>query len=53
MLDLLARYALTDNVAVSANVKNVTSAKYLGALNYDQGFYSAPRSVLGTLTVRY
>jgi outer membrane receptor for ferric coprogen and ferric-rhodotorulic acid len=53
VLDLLARYALTDHVAVSANVRNVTNAKYLGALNYDQDFYSAPRSVLGTLAVRY
>ena len=52
-LDLLARYALSDHVSLSANVRNVTNARYLGALNYDQGYYSAPRSVLGTLTVRY
>jgi outer membrane receptor for ferric coprogen and ferric-rhodotorulic acid len=53
LLDLLARYTISDHVAVSANLKNVTNAKYLGALNYDQGFYGAPRSVLGTVTVRY
>jgi len=53
VVDLLARYAITDHVAVSANLKNVTDAKYLGALNYDQGFYAAPRTVLGTLSVRY
>jgi outer membrane receptor for ferric coprogen and ferric-rhodotorulic acid len=52
-LDLLARYKLTDHIALSANVKNVTNAKYLGALNYDQGYYSAPRTVLGTVSVRY
>jgi outer membrane receptor for ferric coprogen and ferric-rhodotorulic acid len=52
-LDLLARYNLTDHVAVSANLKNVINAKYLGAINYDQGFYSAPRSILGTISVRY
>ena len=53
VLDLLARYDLTDHVAVSANLKNVTNAKYLGALNYDQGYYSAPRSILGTISFRY
>jgi outer membrane receptor for ferric coprogen and ferric-rhodotorulic acid len=53
LLDLLARYNISEHVAVSANLKNVTNAKYLGALNYDQGFYGAPRSVLGTVTVRY
>lgn len=52
-LDLFGRYKLTENLSVGANVKNVTNAKYLGALNYDQGFYNAPRSILGTVTVRY
>jgi outer membrane receptor for ferric coprogen and ferric-rhodotorulic acid len=53
LLDLLARYNLTDHVALSANVRNVTNVKYISALNYDQGFYGAPRTVLGTLRVRY
>jgi outer membrane receptor for ferric coprogen and ferric-rhodotorulic acid len=53
LLDLLARYSLTDHVSVSANVRNVTNVKYISALNYDQGFYGAPRTVLGTLSVRY
>jgi outer membrane receptor for ferric coprogen and ferric-rhodotorulic acid len=53
LIGLLASYRLTDHVAVSANVKNLTDAKYLGALNFDQGFYGAPRSILGTVTVRY
>ncbi len=52
-LDLLTRYALTDHVSLSANLKNVTNAKYLGALNYDQGFYSAPRTILGTVRFTY
>ncbi|KQS03006.1 hypothetical protein ASG11_00940 [Sphingomonas sp. Leaf357] len=52
-LDLFGRYAITDHLSVGANLKNVTNAKYLGALNYDQGYYSAPRSILGTVTVRY
>lgn len=53
LLDLLARYALTDHVAISANLKNVTNAKYLTSLNYDQGYYGAPRTILGTISVRY
>ncbi|MHA6723750.1 TonB-dependent siderophore receptor [Sphingomonas sp. RS2018] len=53
LVDLLARYELTERVAVSANLRNVTNAKYLTALNYDQSYYGAPRSILGTISVRY
>jgi len=52
-VDLLARYALTDRVSVSANLQNVTNAKYLTALTFDQSRYAAPRSILGTISVRY
>ena len=52
-LDLMARYDLTPRVSVSANVRNVANAKALSALNYDQGYYNAPRTVLGTVRVRY
>ena len=53
LLDLLARYAITDNLAVSANLKNVTNKKYLNALNYDQSYFGAPRTLLGTVSLRY
>jgi outer membrane receptor for ferric coprogen and ferric-rhodotorulic acid len=53
LLDLLARYNITDNLSISANVKNVTNVKYLTALNYDQGYYGAPRTVLGTISLKY
>lgn len=53
LLDLLARYDLTENLAISANVKNVTNTKYLAALNFDQGYYGAPRTVLGTISLKY
>ena len=53
LLDLLASYKLTEKVQVSLNLKNVTNAKYLTALNYDQGYYGAPRTVLGTISLRY
>lgn len=53
LLDLLASYRLTDRVSVSANVRNVTNSKYLTGLTYDQSYYGAPRTVLGTISVRY
>ena len=53
LVDLLARYDLTRNMSLSANVRNVTNAQYLTSLTFDQGYYGAPRSVLGTLSVRY
>jgi outer-membrane receptor for ferric coprogen and ferric-rhodotorulic acid len=53
LLDLLARYDISERLSVSANLRNATNAKYLNALNYDQGYYGAPRTVLGTISVRY
>lgn len=53
LLDLLARYDVTDHVSVSANVRNVTNTKYLSTLNNPQSFYGAPRTVLGTVSFRY
>ncbi|GGB28994.1 ferric-rhodotorulic acid outer membrane transporter [Sphingomonas metalli] len=53
LLDLFARYALTDRISVSANLRNVTNTRYLVAANVDQSYYGAPRTVLGTISVRY
>ena len=53
VVDLMAKYSFTDNLSVSANLKNVTNVKYLGALNYDQAYYGAPRTVLGTVSLKY
>ncbi|WP_293880286.1 TonB-dependent siderophore receptor [Sphingomonas sp.] len=53
LLDLLASYDIDDHLTISANLKNVTNAKYLGSLNYDQGFFGPPRSVLGTIRYKY
>ncbi len=52
-VDLMARYELTPRVSLSANVRNVNNAKALTALNFDQGYYNAPRTVLGTVRVNY
>ncbi|MBB4154638.1 outer membrane receptor for ferric coprogen and ferric-rhodotorulic acid [Sphingomonas jinjuensis] len=53
LVDLLGRYELTPALAVSVNVRNVTNAKYLTALTFDQSRYGEPRSVLGTISFRY
>jgi outer membrane receptor for ferric coprogen and ferric-rhodotorulic acid len=53
LLDLLARYNLTEHLSISANLKNVTNVKYLTALNYDQAYYGAPRTILGTVSVKF
>ncbi|HEY4545335.1 MAG TPA: TonB-dependent siderophore receptor [Pedomonas sp.] len=53
LLDLVARYAVTDNLTLSVNVRNVTNTKHLTALNFDQGYYGAPRTVLGTIGLKY
>lgn len=53
LIDLMAKYSFTDNLSFSANLKNVTNVKYLGALNYDQAYYGAPRTILGTISLKY
>lgn len=53
LADVMGRYELTDNLAVSVNVRNVTNHRYLSALTFDQSFYGAPRTVLGTVSFRY
>lgn len=53
LLDLLVGYDFAPNVSVSANLRNVTNVRYLTSLTFDQGYYGAPRTVIGTLTVKY
>lgn len=53
LIDLLARYDLDRHLSLSVNLRNVTNVKYIEALNYDQGYFGAPRSILATLSVRY
>jgi outer-membrane receptor for ferric coprogen and ferric-rhodotorulic acid len=40
-------------MSVGVNLRNVTNAKYLTALTFDQSRYSAPQSILGTISLRY
>ncbi|MET0363627.1 MAG: TonB-dependent receptor, partial [Sphingobium sp.] len=53
LVDLFAKYDITENLSVSANLKNLTNVKYLQALNYAEGFYGAPRTILGTISLKY
>ncbi len=52
-LDLMARYELTPRLSLSANVRNINDAKALSAINFDQGYFIAPRTVLGTVRISY
>lgn len=53
LVDLMASYDINNNLTASLNVNNVTDEKYLTSLYWAQGFYGAPRSVMGNLTWRY
>ena len=53
LADVMGRYELTDSVALSVNVRNLTNKRYLSALTFDQSYYGAPRTVLGTISFRY
>ncbi|MFZ6874501.1 TonB-dependent siderophore receptor [Undibacterium sp. Di27W] len=43
-LNLMARYDISQNLSVSANLNNVSNKKYLTSLYWDQGYYAAPRN---------
>jgi outer membrane receptor for ferric coprogen and ferric-rhodotorulic acid len=53
LFDLLAAYSITPQISAAVNLRNVTNTKYLTATNFDGGYYGAPRSVMGTISVRY
>lgn len=53
LVDLMARYAITPQVSVTGNVRNVTNAKYVTSLYWEQAFYGAPRTASVTLGVKF
>ena len=53
VLDLMASIRVVDHVRAAINVRNVTDGKYLTSLYWTQGFYGAPRSVLGSISFSY
>ncbi|WP_267414417.1 TonB-dependent siderophore receptor [Sphingomonas sp. GC_Shp_4] len=52
-LDLLAGVRVAKRVEATVNLRNVGNAKYINSLEWGQGFYAAPRSVIGTLRFSY
>lgn len=53
VMDLAVQYAVTENVSVGVNMKNVTDEKYLNSLYWDQAYYGAPRNVQASITWQY
>ena len=53
LVDLMASYAITDNLNATLNINNVTDEKYLTSLYWAQGFYGAPRNAMLTLGWNY
>jgi outer membrane receptor for ferric coprogen and ferric-rhodotorulic acid len=52
LVNLMARYALTDNVSLQANVDNLFDEAYYSQISYfSQYRYGAPRNY--TLALRY
>lgn len=50
IVDLMARYAITDDLSVTLNAYNVTNEKYLTSLYWSQGYYGAPANYSATLS---
>lgn len=53
LVDLFARYALTENLTLALNVNNVGDKKYLLSPQWGQANYGAPRNVMSSITWRY
>ncbi|ADT92746.1 TonB-dependent siderophore receptor [Shewanella baltica OS625] len=50
IVDLMARYAFTDNISLTVNANNITDEKYLNSLYWAQGFYGAPANYSATVS---
>jgi len=53
VLGLMARYEISDKVALALNLNNVTDKKYLTSLYWSQAYYAAPRNASATLSWAY
>jgi outer membrane receptor for ferric coprogen and ferric-rhodotorulic acid len=53
LLDVFARYKLTDDVTVALNVSNVTDEKYWNSLYWTQAYYGAPLQASATVSWRF
>lgn len=50
---LMAQYAITPKITLSANLNNITDKRYLTSLFWTQSFYAAPRNGSVSLTWKY
>ncbi|MFZ6657136.1 TonB-dependent siderophore receptor [Undibacterium sp. TJN19] len=50
-MNLLARYDVTQNFNISANLNNVSNQKYLTSLYWSQAYYAAPRN--GSIAINW
>lgn len=53
LLNLMARYDVTDQLYTTLNLNNVTDEEYLTSLYWEQGFYGAPRNAQLTVGWNY
>ena len=53
LVDLMARYALSKQWSLSANLNNLTDERYIGSLMWSQGYYAAPRGVSVSLNWKH
>lgn len=54
VVNLMARYAVTANWQLSANINNLFDEKYFSSIDfYNQGFFGAPRSVQASIRCRW
>ncbi|MGL1956843.1 MAG: TonB-dependent siderophore receptor [Colwellia sp.] len=50
VVNLMARYEFSDNIALTVNANNVTDEKYINGLYWAQGYYGAPANYSATLS---
>lgn len=53
LVDIFAKYAMTDNLTLALNVNNVGDKKYRLSPQWGQANYGAPRSVMASVTWNY
>lgn len=53
LVDLMARYQMTDDVSLQLNVENLFDEKYIDSVSFSQVYYGKPLTVSGKLTYRF
>lgn len=53
LVDLMARYQMTKDLALQLNVENLFDEKYVDSTSFDQIYYGKPLTVSGKLTYKF